>query len=976
MTRLCHPLWILLILSLISTSPGAESLLSFNRDIRPILSANCFACHGPDEEAVEGDLRLDSFEAATEFDAIVPGKPEKSELIARIESSDPEDLMPPPDSGHTLTDQQKKLLRQWIKEGGKYTKHWSFTQPIKTAPPETSNPDWIQHEIDSFILARLDDAGISPSPKADPFQLLRRVSLDLTGLPPTVEDADKFAADPSPEAYRAYVDQLLSSPAFGEHWARMWLDLARYADTRGYEKDRPRTIWRYRDWVIDALNADMPYDEFTLHQLAGDLLPNATSDQILATAFHRNTMTNEEGGTDDEEFRVAAVKDRVDTTMQVWMGLTMACAKCHTHKYDPITIEDYYSTYAIFNQTADADRGDDSPVIQTPTKEQNEGLKALEKEIETLKTSLTKKPEGFDQAYTSWKEQQPVKWHPVSLDAFESKNGVTLEANANQVLVARGTKPAEDQWTLTVLPSASDKPLTSLRLDILPANQVGSKWDDGNFTIHFDAKLLVEGQPPKPIKFKNGRAQHEQRGWPARNAIDGNTKTGWAVGGNEKKHNVALFDFEKPLALPKGVKLCFQITFPYKNHNVVTNLRFSTSSSDPKELEPELNDSGATESRFARQVFPATKTLHAKKDSLEKELATLRKQIPSTPVLRELPDNKRRKTHIHLRGNFLEQGKEEMKPRIPSAFGTLPEDAKANRAAFAKWLCSDDNPLTARVMVNRIWGRLFGTGLVETEEDFGLQGTYPSHPELLDWLAVDYREKGWKLKSLLRSLVLSSTYQQSSKVTSLALEKDPANRLLGRGARFRLSAETIRDQALFSSGLLTNKIGGSSVFPPQPDGVWKTTYSALKWQNATDENRYRRGLYTFLKRTSPHPAMTAFDVGSGEVCLIRRIRTNTPLQSLVTLNDPAFLEAAVALANKMKTSGDKLTDQINHGFRLVLIRKPNDRELDRLESLYHDTGNDLAKAGFPKSANLPDGDPGLIAVAHVLLNLDETLTKP
>ena len=728
--------------------------VDFNREIRPVLAANCFPCHGPDEGSREANLRLDHFESATRDGALVPGKPSESELIARIETTDQEDLMPPPDSGHKLTPAEKKLLREWVQTGGDYSKHWSFIPPVKSAPPQVSKPNWPRNAIDSFILAKLDQAELTPSPQAESYQLIRRLSLDLTGLPPTLEEAESFASDPSPAAYSAAVERLLSSPAFGEHWARMWLDLARYADTKGYEKDNPRTIWRYRDWVIEALNADMPYDEFTLHQLAGDLLPKATSDQILATAFHRNTMNNDEGGTDDEEFRVAAVKDRVDTTMQVWMGLTMACAKCHTHKYDPITIEDYYSTYAIFNQTADQDRSDDSPQVPTPTREQAEQLAELQ-------------------------------------------------------------------------------------------------------------KLLAEA-----------------------------------------------------------------------------------------------ND------------------LPEKKKALEDEISALKKTIPTTPVLRELPEDQRRKTHVHLRGNFLDQAPEELTPQIPGAFGSLPANAPANREAFARWLFSEDNPLTARVMVNRIWARLFGTGLVETEEDFGLQGTYPSHPELLDWLAVDYREGGWKLKSLLRTLVQSSAYQQSSVITSLALEKDPSNRLLSRGPRFRLSAEAIRDQALASSGLLTQRVGGPSVFPPQPDGVWKTTYSNLKWVNATDDNRYRRGLYTFLKRTSPHPAMTAFDVGSGEVCQIRRIRTNTPLQSLITLNDPAFLEAAVALAAKMQEAGGPLSQQISHGFQRVLIRKPNTRELARLEKLYHDVGPDLAEGGFPKSADLPDGNPGLIAVAHLILNLDEALTKP
>ncbi|YCM42322.1 DUF1553 domain-containing protein [Verrucomicrobiaceae bacterium 227] len=957
------------LLLLVASSCAEGSSLNFNRDIRPILTENCFACHGPDEEAREADLRLDSFEGATEADAIVPGKPDKSELIARIETSDQDDLMPPPDSGHTLTPIQKQLLRDWVTSGGEYAQHWSFIPPTKSTPPKDSpNP------IDAFILAKLAQAQLSPSPRADPAQLIRRVSLDLTGLPPTLEDAQKFAANPSPRAFRAYVDKLLESPAYGEHWARMWLDLARYADTKGYEKDKPRTIWRYRDWVIDALNADMPYDKFTLHQLACDLLPNATNEQILATAFHRNTMTNDEGGTDDEEFRVAAVKDRVDTTMQVWMGLTMACAKCHTHKYDPISIEDYYSTFAIFNQTADHDRADDAPNLPTPTKTQSEELAALWNTLAQINKSLAQKPADFDATFATWKSQNPPAWKPVTMTAFESKSGITLESRDDQILVARGPKPAEDTWTLTVTPT--DQSITALRLDVFQPNAIPTDWKGGNFTIDFSLELLTEGKPPRPIKLKNGRAGYEQKNWPARNAIDGKETTGWAVGGNDTKQNVALFDLENPLTIPSNAKLRFHLTFPYKNKLIITSFRFSTSSAQPATLSPDLDFTGTSEAHFAQHLHPVTSALHQQKPALEKQIAAIKKQIPSTPVLQELAKDKQRKTHVHLRGNFLDQAPADLTPQVPAAFGALPADTPSDRAALARWLCSDENPLTARVMVNRIWARLFGTGFVETEEDFGLQGSYPTHPELLDWLAVDYREGGWKLKTLLRTIVLSSTYQQTSKVTSLGLEKDPANRLLARGPRFRLSAEAIRDQALASSGLLTQKTGGPSVFPPQPDGVWKTTYSNLKWINATDENRYRRGLYTFLKRTSPHPAMSAFDVGSGEVCQIRRIRTNTPLQSLVTLNDPAFLEAAVALAKKMSESGNDLPAQISHGFQRVLIRKPNERELKRLEQLYHEVAPALTEGGFPKSASLPDGDPGLIAVAHIILNLDEALTKP
>lgn len=750
---------------------AAEPFLNFNRDIRPVLAKNCFACHGPDEGSRKSELRLDTLDGATEevdgHRALEPGQPDKSELVRRVESLDPDVVMPPPDSGHELSDAEKKLLRNWIAEGGEYKVHWSFTRPVKAESPAVKQVDWPQHAIDRFVLSRLESEKMAPSGQADRYRLIRRVSLDLTGLPPTPGQADAFVADSSDGAFEKVVDRLLALDAYGEHWARMWLDLARYADTKGYEKDRHRDIWKFRDWVINALNQDMPYDQFTIEQLAGDLLPEATNQQKLATAFHRNTMTNDEGGTDNEEFRIAAVKDRVDTTMQVWMGLTMGCAKCHSHKYDPISQQDYYSFYAFFNQTEDADRSDDFPTLPLPTLDQTEQIRNLEADIKALQ------------------EQQK------------------------------------------------------------------SKPDDATQTL---------------IK--------------------------------------------------------------------------------------------------ARQ----------------KSLTDLRNSVTKTPVMRELAEGKRRETRLHRRGNFLDPG-DVVQPAVLSLFGSLGNDVPGSRVDVARWITQDENPLTSRVMVNRVWARLFGIGLVETEEDFGTQGMMPSHPELLDWLAVDFRENGWSVKKLIRSMVLSATYQQSAAVSQEKLAADPRNILLCRGPRFRLSAETVRDQALAVSGLLTHKVGGPSVMPPQPGGVWKSTYNALKWQDATGEDRYRRGLYTYWKRTSPYPAMMTFDAGSGEVCQIRRVRTNTPLQALVTLNDPAFVEAAGALSQRMDEVDGPMAEKIRRGFRLTLIRPPIENETSLLVGLYESLATDFANdqeaaTRLVEAAKLEAGDAALISVANVLLNLDETLTKP
>ena len=728
--------------------------ISFNQDIRPILVKNCFACHGFDSASRQADLRLDQREAALKADAFVPGNAGDSEFVSRIESKDADHKMPPPDSGHSLTSVEVSLLRRWVDEGAVYESHWSFSVPGKMELPKPKPDDWAQTPIDQFVFEKLRAKQLSPSPDADRYRWIRRVSLALTGLPPTPEEADAFAADESAGAYGKVVDRLLASDAYGEHWARMWLDLARYADTKGYEKDRHRDMWRYRDWVIDAFNADMPFDQFTMEQLAGDLLPDRTTDQILATAFHRNTMTNEEGGTDNEEFRVAAVKDRVDTTTQVWMGLTMGCAKCHTHKYDPISQTDYYSFYSLFNQTKDNDT--EGPHWPTPTSSQTAEIEDTKREIKKLES----------------------------------------------------------------------------------------------------------------------------------------------------------------------------------------------------------------------MVDSAAEALNAAKERLKK----LNAAVPKTPVMQELEHSKYRTTKIHNRGNFLDQG-DEVAPAILKQFGSLPDDIPLDRRAVARWLTQPQNPLTARVMANRVWARLFGVGIVETEEDFGSQGTPPTHPVLLDWLAVEFQENGWSMKKLLRTIVLSKTFRQSSSVTPDQIARDPRNRWLSRGPRFRLSAEAVRDQALAVSGLLTQKIGGPSVMPPQPGGIWKSTYSGESWKNAVGPDRYRRGLYTYLKRTSPYPAMTTFDAGSGEVCQVRRVRTNTPLQALVTLNDTAFLEAAGALSQRMAAAGNSLESQIRRGFRLVLIRPAEPFEVERLSTLYQQVKPQLDDQ-LLASAGLEEGDVGLVALASVLLNLDETLMMP
>ncbi len=946
----------------------------YNQQIRPILAKHCFTCHGLDAASRQADLRLDVRTNAIEFEAIEPGKPEESELIARIESDDPELVMPPPDTEHQLSSDEIQLLRRWITQGAKYEKHWSYVPPIKTEPHKTPTT-WSSHPIDGFVIDRLKEVGLKPNPPEDRLRLLRRLSLDLTGLPPTIEEADTFAADQSPEAYEKVVDRLLASDAYGEHWASMWLDLARYADTNGYEKDRPRTIWRYRDWVINALNQDLPYDQFAIEQLAGDLLPHPTNDQILATAFHRNTMENDEGGTDDEEFRVAAVKDRVDTTVQIWMGLTMGCAKCHSHKYDPISQKDYYALYAFFNQTEDADRR--QPTLPTPTRLQKEQIATLESERATLEQRYNQDPQGFPQAWTTWNsqfERHPL-WFPLVKSRFESKHNVTLNQDDQGTLVATEELPDKDIWKLT-LELPNDKPLTSIRIDTFP-KLPGGKWQDKNVALReLTIELLEPGKDPVPLKLVRARADFSQAGWEVNKAIDGKNRAGWAFSPNAATPHCAVFDFETAVEPRSGQQLRLTLEQEYGNGLLLKSFRISASTYPSQWLMAELDAKAGLKTIFRQQIFPATKALHTQVDAKKRAIAAVRGGIPSTPIMRELPLTKHRETRIHNRGNFLDPG-ESVSGGVPSAFGELPESAPRNRLGVAQWLMQAQNPLTSRVAVNRVWAQLFGIGFVETEEDFGTQGTFPSHPELLDWLAVDFQQQGWSHKRLLKTIVSSKTYQQSSATTPKQLKIDPRNRLFSRGPRFRLSAEMVRDQALSASGLLTQKIGGPSVMPPQPKGVWKSTYSGDQWKNSTDSNRYRRALYTYKKRTSPYPAMLTFDSGSGEVCQIRRVRTNSPLQALVTLNDTAFVEAAGALALRMETSAQTTREQIANGFRWVLIRHAEPAELDRLLQMYESLQEELADGkSFLQSAGRSEGDPRLVAVANVLLNLDETLMKP
>ena len=775
----------------------AQESVRYDRDVRPILSNNCFKCHGPDPRARKRRPRLDTFEGATALTrwkkySIVPGNLDESEMVRRISSDDPDYRMPPGDSGKQLSTEEIDIIRRWIEQGGEYQKHWSYVKPERPDLPAVSDATWLRNGIDSFILARLDQEGLTPSEETDKRTLIRRVYLDLIGLPPTASEVKAFLKDSKPGAYERVVDDLLTRPQYGERWARVWLDLARYADTKGYEKDDRRSIWKYRDWVIQALNEDKPFTEFTIEQIAGDLLSEPTNAQLIATAFHRNTMNNDEGGTDDEEYRNAAVVDRVNTTMEVWMGTTMRCSECHTHKYDPITQEEYFQVYAFFNQTADHDQPNEYPVHRDGSPED---LARLD-EVRALTKSLPSRVEELKK----------------KLEAAES--------------------PEADRVALEEEHKKTDRALRK-----------------------------------------------------------------------------AKYDLEK----------------------------------------------------------------------MDKEIVT-------TPIMQELTGDKRRTTHINKRGSFLNKGKE-VSEGTPAVFHPFPQDQPENRLGLARWLVSNDNPLTARVTVNRFWEQFFGQGIVKTLEEFGTQGDWPTHPELLDWLAVEFMESGWSMKELCRTIVTSATYRQDSLITPEMLERDPYNELLARGPRFRLEAEMMRDQALRVSGLLSDTMYGPSVMPYQPEGVWTVVYSGDSWVTSAEEDRFRRGLYTFWRRTSPYPSMMAFDATSREVCTTRRIRTNTPLQALVMLNDAVYVEAAQALARRVMNEGQgKLAKRIDFAFHTILARPATDLEKNRLSSLYE---SEFAHyEANPEEAVMMATDPlgplekgdtveaaAWTVVCNVILNLDEFLTK-
>jgi mono/diheme cytochrome c family protein len=1002
----------------------------FQRDVRPILSRQCFACHGPDEHSRKAGLRLDLRESAlapakSGKRALVPGKPDQSELVRRITSTDHNKVMPPPETKKQLTPAEVDTLRRWVAAGADYQPHWAFIKPKQAVLPKVKQTSWPQNAIDHFILARLEKEDLKPSLPADDYTLVRRLYLDLIGLPPTPEEADSFVKSVQignrQSAIGILADKLLASPHYGERWARKWLDLARYADTNGYEKDRPRNIWPWRDWVIRALNEDLPFDQFTIQQIAGDLLPNNSKPQtpnselsrLVATGFHRNTMLNEEGGIDPLEFRFYAMVDRVATTGTTWLGLTVGCAQCHTHKFDPIPHTDFYAMMAFLNNADEPDQDLPDAALEEQHRKNLARAGELLAELPSRFPANSKAtpaltgPEHLAQRFSEWlsaERPRVVKW--TALRPTEAKSNLPLlTVQPDDSVFASGDITKADTYELTFrnLPAG----VTALRLealpdDRLPAHGPGLTYYEGRKGDFFmgEFKVFAGDNQLKLVRATEsfGKNNFGNNPTTAAFATDGNPETGWSTATREGERHEAVFNLAEPL----GETGELHVKMLFGRHYAASLGRFRiASTTDPRGASASTLPLEAQELLLKPQT-QLTATEHAKlrehfllaalelKDA-RAEIERLRKPPThqTTLVLRERPPENPRPTHRHHRGEFLSP-KEAVTPAVLGVLNSLPPGAPTNRIGFAQWLVSSDNPLTARVTVNRQWAAFFGRGLVRTTEDFGLQGDAPTHPELLDWLAVEFMKQGWSLKRLHKLIVTSATYQQSSRVEgreSKALGArpstlDPDNRLLSRFPRSRLDAELIRDSVLRASGQLSPKIGGPSVYPPQPASVTQEgVYAGKSWDESKGEDRYRRGLYTFAKRSAPYAMFNTFDGPSGEACVARRDVSNTPLQALTLLNDTVILEAAQALGKQLAAQIGTVESRVETLFRRCVTRPPSADERAQLVKFFEVqrarfVSGELKASDF---AGKGDGDAteraAWTALARALLNLDEMIAK-
>ncbi len=1012
----------------------AAGAVDFTRDVRPILSDACFHCHGPDPATRKGKFRLDSPEETMRAGKsgktpIVPGKPLESEMIARITTSDPDTVMPPPDAKNQLKPEQIEILKQWVAQGGKYKAHWAFTPPQRPTAPTPSDTARARNPIDAFVLARLDAEKLKPSPEADRATLLRRLSLDLVGLPPTPKEIDAFAGDTASDAYEKQVDRLLASPHYGEKWARHWLDAARYADSDGYEKDLPRKQHPWRDWVINAINRDLPYDQFLTEQLAGDLLPGATQDQRIATGFFRNGMVNEEGAIIPEQFRMEGMFDRMDTVGKSILGLTIQCAQCHTHKYDPITHEEYFRLMAFINNDYEAISWIYTPEQLAQINKINEGVAAQEAKLKAEHADWQAKQRAWEEAA----KKDVLPWDQLKPIDPEWGGGVTHpETRPDNCVMTLGFRPGDGD--LVVYSDTKQTNLTALRLETLTHGDLPfggpGRGGDGTFAI---SELVCEAQKTgdtkwEPVKLVNASTDFDQlqhpiappyrRGEPDNRIrgpvgflVDGIDHTAWGADrGPGRRHldSVAVMQFEKPFGYPEGTKFKFTFRFRHSGNDNNTSqipgrFRLSvTTAGSPKAdlLPPSVREviQLAPEKRTPEQeaaIFAYWRTTVPEYHTADAEINKLWATFPVGESILNLaqrtPEFARQTTMLD-RGVW-DKPTTPVTPGVPAFLHPLADpNAPLNRLTLARWLTDRQSPTTARVAVNRAWQAIFGIGLVETSEDFGVRASDPVQPGLLDWLAVEFMDKGWSSKQLIRTIVTSATYRQSSRYTPELLERDPKNQLLARGPRFRSDAEVVRDGALAAAGLLNNHVGGPSFFPPVPDNFFASSFIAVDfWKTATGPERYRRSLYAFRRRSMPDPLLQNFDAPNGDFSCARRMRSNTPLAALAALNEPVFLEAAQAFSLRiLREAGKTDAERAAYAFRLCTGRTPKPAEIAEVLKLLESqkkriadgwmSSRELTTGDAAKLPAIPDGATPTDAAAwtivgRMLLNLDETLTK-
>lgn len=1004
---------------------AAEAPPNFSRDILPILSDNCFHCHGPDAKTREGDLQLDTEAGALrKEDAVIhPGKSADSKLFQRLLSSDPDEQMPPPKSNRKLSPAQIELIKQWIDSGAKWGKHWAYETPQRPALPEVKSNAWPKNPLDAFVLARLEREGLQPSPAAPRETLIRRVTLDLTGLPPTLAETEAFLRDDSPQAYEKVVDRLLQSRQYGERMVWDWLDAARYADTNGYQGDPTRAMWYWRDQVTESLNRNQPFDQFTREQLAGDLLPNPTQQQLIASGFHRNHMINGEGGRIAEESRVDYVQDRVETTGAVWMGLTFNCCRCHDHKFDPLKQREYYQLSAYFN-SIDESGGNDAgglanPILSFATTEQQmelDKLRAAEKVAKAARDEFEKKlPElqqEWEQSLTAGDKPAEPNWQLLTVKELTATDGVTLKSLDDKSILAAGTNADRSNYELQLI-AADAVNVTALKLEALPhesfVNQGPGRADNGNFVL---SEISLE-QTKKPILFDSATADFAQDGWPSRGAIDANAATGWAVMPQFGKPHTLTLPLKLPTKFAKDQPLTVKLSFQFGRQHTLGHFRILATDSPisllkttPAEVlaavQVSRDQRNADQKKLLSDHFRAS---HSPWQAVDKQADESRqardrfeKGLPRTMVMRERAQP--RETFILTRGAY-DKPEAKVTHGTPAILPALPTDAPTNRLALANWLVSPEHPLTSRVVVNRYWQSFFGTGLVKTTEDFGVQSERPSHPELLDWLASEFREptvsqptvahsgeaNRWNVKHMHRLIVTSATYQQSSKSTPELNDRDPANRLLARAPRMRWPSWMIRDQALAVSGLLVDKSGGPPVKGYQPTGVWEeASFGGIRYTPDTGESLYRRSLYQFWRRIVGPTVF--FDVANRQTCSVKSSRTNTPLHSLTTFNDVTYVEAARVWAEKLlKSDATSPEARIQLAYRELLARAATDNELKivastltQLQTKYAADAEAAKKLLTIGAANRDEKvdlaeHAAYTAVCNLLLNLDETLTK-